>query len=148
MPEYSITTGRPRFAAVIRTRQPYVLFEQKLESAYTVRVRYLSLNKGTDASGGTEVLNFTSRTEIPILPQQYHRLVLLCAGKFIAGELKDLRDPNGNLRYPGLAGAYEYFATEYESQLVKDKELATRRVITRTQQGFSFAGAEYDGLYW
>lgn len=142
MPELTIHTGRPRFAAVIRTRQPYVLFEKKLESSYTVRLKYLSLNKGTDSGGTNEVLNFTNRNEIPILSEEYHRLVMLCAGKIIAGELMALTDKDGSPRYPGMAKAYEYYATEYEAQLEKDKEQARRRVIARVTPGFSFAGAE------
>ena len=142
MAEYNVSTGRARLATVIRTREPYVLFQDRIDSGYVVNLRYLSKNKGTDSSGATEVLNFTSRTEIPILDERYHRLIMLCAGKFISGELKNLRNPDGTERYPGMSAAYEYYVTEYETQLQKDKDEATHRNITRNPVSFGFAGAE------
>lgn len=148
MAEQSVSSGRPRFAAVIRTRNPYVLFEVTTNDAYVINLRYLSRNKGTNSSGESEVLNFTNRNEIPIIPEEYHRLIVLCAGKIVAGELKNLRDSDGNLRYPSMQAAYEFFASEYAVHLEKEKEIATRRSISRNLQAFSFAGAEYNGLYW
>lgn len=142
MAEQVISSGRPRTGVVVRTRQPYVNFEVKADSGYVINLRYLSLNVGTDSSGTNEVLNFTSRTEIPILDIRYHRLIMLCAGKMIAGELAPLTNPDGNIRYPGMDKALQYFTQEYETQLAKDKEEAGERSIARNMQSFNLGGAE------
>lgn len=144
MAEYSAPSGRPRLGITYRTRTPYVIFpDVRSDGDYVINLRYLSLNKGTNAAGDTEVLNFTSRNEIPILDERYHRLVMLCAGKMIAGELAPLTDSDGSIRYPGMDKALTYFTAEYEAQLAKDKEEASYRSIARTDVAFRLGGAEY-----
>lgn len=148
MAEVSISSGKPRVGVTVRTRQPYVLFEVKADQDYVINLRYLSLNVGTNSSGENEVATFTSRTEIPILDVRYHRLIMLCAGKMIAGELAPLTNPDGSERYPGMSKALEYYTAEYEAQLAKDKEEASQRSIARNDTAFRFAGAESPGAYY
>lgn len=147
MAEQTISSGRPRVGVTVRTRQPYVIFEVKSDSNYVVNLRYLSLNVGTNSSGENEVATFTSRSEIPILDIRYHRLIMLCVGKMIAGELAPLTDPNGSERYPGMRAALEYFSNEYEMQLAKDKEEAGNRSIARNDTAYRFAASEYSFDY-
>ena len=142
MAEQTISSGRPRIGVTIRTRNPHVLFEVKSDAGYVINLRYLSLNVGTNSSGENEVATFTNRNELPILDVRYHRLIMLCAGKMIAGELAPLTNPDGGERYPGMIKALEYFTNEYEMQLAKDKEEASNRSIARTTQSFNFGGAE------
>jgi hypothetical protein len=141
MAEFDVGTGTPRTACLIRTRQPYLLFDVKASEGWVVNLRYLSLNKGTDSSGENAVSSFTSRTEIPDLDERYHRLIMLCAGKMIAGELAPLTNPDGSERYPGMSKALQYFNSEYEAQMAKDKEEASNRSIGRVMQSFDFGGA-------
>lgn len=148
MAEINVSSGRARLAVVVRTRQPYVLFQDKISEGFVVNLRYLSLNVGTDSSGTNEVSSFTNRNEIPILDVRYHRLIMLCAGKIIAGELAPLTNPDGSERYPGMTKALAWFTQEYEMQLAKDREEASNRSIGRQMQAFNFSGAEFPFAYY
>lgn len=142
MPQTTIQTGRPEFAAIIRTQRPYVLFECRSDSAYVARLRYLSTHKGTLESGDTDVINFTADSDIPAFNEAYHPLVLLGALKIITRDLALLTNRDGTARYPTMARAQKHFEQQYEIELAKAKEDMRRRYISQRTPGFSFGGAE------
>lgn len=148
MAEYNVGSGTPRFATIIRSHRPYILFDKMAAEGWTINLRYLSLNKGYDSSGTNAISSFTNRNETLDLDERYHRLVMLCAGKMIAGELAPLTNPDGSIRYPGMDKALAYFNAEYEAQLAKDKEEASNRSIARTMQSFNLGGAEWGNWYY
>ena len=138
----NIGSGQPTHCALVLAREPYLLFNYKANQDYTVRVRYLTKNCGTNAAGDTEVLAIDNKEEIPLLPSEYHHLLILLIGKMLSGELKGVRNKDGSLRYPGMESAYAYYAEQYEMQLAKDLRHARRRTIDRRQAAFKFGGIE------
>lgn len=142
----SVSTGKPSVAALQKARQPYVLFDKKLDANYTVRVRYLTKNVATNAAQTSEVVAITSRTEIPILPEQFHTVLMLLIGRMIAGELAPIRNRDGSIRFPGMADAFEYFNGEYEKELTRAKEKADRKYISRVPPACNWGGLEISYL--
>ena len=142
----SISTGKPALAVLHKTLNPFVMFDKIADSAYVIRVKYLSKNAGTNAAGTSDVTSFTARTEIPRLYEEHHELMLLLMGRMIAGELYPLTNKDGRPRFPGMQRAYEYFTMEYERELQKAKEKADRRYISRVPPASNWGGLEISYL--
>lgn len=143
----TISSGRPRKAAIIRTRNPYLLFNLKADDDYVVRLFYQSKNVATNATGTSEVSSITNTSEVPILAEQYHELLIYLAGMRIAGELMVLKNKDNVPRFPGMADAFKYYEARYREQLAIDLEYARRRHISRERARYNYAGSELIPFY-
>lgn len=136
-----IGSGQPTSAALVKTYNPFLLFNIKASQDFTVRIKYLSSNVGMDSTGQTPLSAFTAADDLPMLPREYHRLLMLLTAKLIAERLAVLRDQTGEVRFPGMVDAFKVFSSEYEAQLKVDMDDARRRSITRNTPAFDIAGS-------
>lgn len=138
----TVPTRRPQVCALVRSYAPYLLFDSLVDQAYIVKVKYVSKNPGRSADGLTEVSAIDARDQLPNLPSQYHELVFLKTVEMIATDMAMQMDGDGNPKFPGVDRILQIFSEKYEQQLGRDLAEGRRKIITRGQVGFDFAGAE------
>jgi hypothetical protein len=141
----SISTAVPSYGILVMADTPYILLNTKADAAHTIRLKYISSNPAKNTSN-VELAAFASTTDAPHLPVEYHPMVQYLATALIAEELAHRVDAEGKPMFPQMGSAAKYYRELYNSMLQDVKEKSRKRLITGTQQRFSFSGAEREIL--
>ena len=133
-----ITTDIPSYGTVVLAQTPFILLNTKADAVHKLRIKYLTTNTGTNAAGDSEVEVFTSKSEIPLLPKEYHNLLVELVTTLIAEDLANMTKDDGSPALPGMSGVAQLYRSKYERNLGRDIEHARRRFFDPHQRTFEY----------
>ena len=139
---YQVPTSIPQYGVLVLADNPYILLNVIADGAHKIRIKYLSSNTGKQPDG-TIVSEIGQLGDTPLIPREYHNILVTLVTMLISEELASQVDSGSNKpKHPTMAKAAKDFRERYEYQLIKAKRDARRTYITPLRGAFQFVNTE------